>query len=39
MKDRVITIGVALAVFGTLAYMTIYIAMYGVYTGSIQGVI
>lgn len=38
MKDKIITIGIALATFGTLAYMVIYIALYGVFGGCISGV-
>lgn len=36
--ERIVTIGIAALTFGTLAYMVVYIALYGVFTGVVQGV-
>jgi hypothetical protein len=36
--DRIITMAVATLTFGTLAYMVVYIALYGVYGGQVGGI-
>ena len=37
--ERIITMAIALLTFGTLAYMVVYIALYGVFTGTNGGII
>jgi hypothetical protein len=35
--ERIITIGISLLTFGTLAYMVVYIALYGVFGVQLGG--
>ena len=37
--DRIITMAMATLTFGTLAYMMVYISLYGVFTGMVQGIL